>query len=314
MSHEILLLQQTIDSFKPGLHQKASQNDLFCLKQLKLWQALEQTLQGQAFDPQKLAFLGYSKAFYQQKGKFSPFTFETPDLQRYIQLRNQIKQLRYAVYSDKLPQSTQELLNLLAEFESTTLNNAFDDYINRKLLTIKPTELATIRKALRSTLQTLTALTQQDIDTAQKQHIQTALNAKSTQIGADKYLSHNFIQSVTQTSSQMAAKCITFPQFQLLIDIEELLAKEQLNHRDLAKLKAKAKIFETAVLNLPSVNQITHYHWMLNIICNLLNMIYPFFESQKSIEIKQQFKLFNPQLNQSDKLVQQAEKAIFNII
>lgn len=314
MSHEILLLQQTIDSFKPGLHHKASQNDLFCLKQLKLWQALEQTLQGQAFDAKKLAFLGYSKAFYQQKGTFSPFTFETPDLQRYIQLRNQIKQLRYAVYSDKLPQSTQELLNLLAEFESTTLKKAFDDYIDRKLLTIKPTELATIRKALLSTLQTLTALTQQDIDAAQKQHIQTALNAKSSQIGADKYLSHNFIQSVTHTSSQMAAKCIIFPQFQLLIDIEKLLAKEQLNHRDLAKLKDKAKIFETAVLNLPSVNQITHYYWMLNIICNLLNMIYPFFESQKSIEIKQQFKLFNPQLNQSDKLVQQAEQAIFNII
>ncbi len=296
-------LKLLLDSYHKRLQPYSVQSNIAAFRAICLIDELKKTFNNQSPDYATV----YDNTFYSHSVLFGGGSFKITSVTELslgcnLLLSELLKLLKH--YPKKgLQQKTIELIDFLYLYQVQSLEPGLAVYSD-KLLTIK--DQATAKEGLSSLFKNLIDLTQNEIHQFKQQEIKRQLGQAEQATGATQYLSRQFIRHAKEAISYHLADLTDDPQFSFLAELQKLTQKNILNYRDIAQLKQSALLFEQSVLKLKPINEIHRFHWILNLICNLLNAFGNFVESQKSQQVKQEFKLFNQWLDTAER----AEKKV----
>lgn len=111
-------------------------------------------------------------------------------------------------------------------------------------------------------------------------------------------------EQVVHSSSEMFNQVVnsTYATWESNRNYQFIQHLEALNHRlqqtqsltfsALVELEEEANACKNYLLSLAVTQEITHFHWLINLICNLVNRFVKIFESQTQKEIKHQFSVW----------------------
>ena len=202
---------------------------------------------------------------------------------------------------------TKKTLNLLAGYKSESIELSLTNYKN-KLLTVENQQKA--KQSLIVFLQTLNQLVLKDIIDHQEKLYRATLIRKDKEYGVSQFFGQAFTENAIGTISDALSYSHFNEEFSFLSQLKKVIDKVPLTYRDISQLHLSSKQFERATLKINSVQEVKRYHWLINILCNLLNTFGVIVESDKSKQIKSAFTLFQTWIDTSEKSVKKVEQHV----
>lgn len=299
-------ITELLTSFEGRFQKRSADGDIVAFRALTIIKALRDSLTAQELDYSTL----YKRLGYQQPvlstGKFIPLTIKAEELGSHLLLNDFISLLKS--YQKKANKGeTEKLLTFIAQYQQDSLTPALQSY-KATLLTIKDQQQ--FKRSLHALLNSLIALTQDAINQHQQQQLAQKLNQKDREFSVSEVLGKKFTEQAKSALSHHLSSLSYAPPFTFLDDLQLVLNKERLAYSDITQLKASSRSFEQAVLQLKPIQEIQHFNWLLNMLCNLLNLFGNFIESEKATQIKQQFLTFKQWLSLSENNVAKVDNYI----
>ncbi len=302
------MLKDSLIAYKAIFQADADKADFIATKAMAIIYELENAINGSKISyNQFYDVLNYDYSFL-GKLSFNLTNIEDEKLISYLKLNAFLNQLR--VHRTETSSEVIKFLNFLNEYQKQSLKPGILKYKNNLLLIQKPEKL---KQRLGLLLTEINTLTQNEIHQYRQEQVKQNLNKFDDKYSFTDLLGKKFTETAKNEFSKHFVEPSQNDEFKFSYQLQLLINKEDLTYNDIAQLKLSSQQFEKEVLKLSSINEITRFHWLINIICNFLNLFSNCYESNKSLEIKHQFKFWHQSLATSESNVDKVEKYIRSI-
>lgn len=239
---------------------------------------------------------------------FSSFHIDKDNIASYLVLNDFIRNICSHSQEHKKNTSLFELLTFIHDYQKNSLIISIDNY-KSDILLIK--DQKSVKQELLLLISTLKELTEFEIAHQRTINTKEKLDKNFKQQSSSyEFLKKPEAEQAKNFLAHNISGFITNDEFQFLERLQETINKPKLTYKDIASLKQSSNKFKKAILQLPSVQEIKCYHWLINLFCNILNKFIYCIESEKSKEIKQQFSHWQQWITVSEEAVKHVDKQI----
>ncbi len=302
------LLKQQINTYIMHFEKLNADKNASTIKTSAVTTALQNTLNNENIDfPALYAHLHCTHSFF-GTNSFEKTPIEKSTLQVFLTFNAFIDVLTKSLYNG-INEKTKILIHFLNDYQKESLLPGLLSYKTECLLIEDQQEAKKKLVILDNTFQNLTQL---DIEEHRKSCMKKTLNSKDE----EHAISQLFGQKITAKAKELAvnniSEIVANDDFNFLNQLKALSHKNNLTYQDVYDLNAASKRFEITILQLPSVKEVTHFHWLINLIVNTLNLFINCFESKKSQQIKSTCRFWQTQwIDVAEKEVKHIDAKIY---
>lgn len=301
------MLKDNLIAYKSIFQADANNANFIASKVNSIIIELDNALNGKSINQQQFyQALNYNNK-YLGRSNFNSAQINEKNLTTYLKFNFVLNQLK--IHKTETNLEVIKFLKFLKQYQDESLTPGILKYKNNLLLIENP---ATTKQTLTELLTSLTSLCQDEINLDRQQKIKQQLDNADQKYSVTQLLGKNFTEQTKNSLSQNFSALNQNDEFKFIKQLNDLIKKNSLNYRDIAMLKISSQQFEKSVLKLKPINEITRFSWLINIICNFLNIFGNCFESNKSLKIKQNFKFWHRCLKISEQNIDRIESEISN--
>lgn len=275
------LLEDHIDPFLRKCQHLKANNQPSTLIVFAITDELKNTLENKAYNKALLNDLNGKQSLLGEFS-FTPLSLNKQTLSIFLTLNDFLLSLESVPFKEHNPH-TQSLLKLLIAYRKQSLLVGLNNY-KGSCLVISDQKQA--KKYLTSLLNAIKHTLQNDVEQYRKEKLAQAINETDKEFNISQLLGKSFTDQTKATILEHSS-LLANDAFSFIDELESLLKKPKLSYKDIYALKNISLAFQNLALSLPSVKEVTQYHWLINFFVNLINKFIVLVDSDKTKKVKQ---------------------------